>query len=258
MDPDVADAARLLRFGWQPRLLPGKDAEYLRLVRSWDSRPGLQAAVETIADGLGVWIVKVDPTVGIVCCAEADGPFELRTGDFLRQARAESQWSQRVIFAVALLATWRLCFPRPAHLDQLDRVARVSANEVMGYVDGLCDRLDETVDAFETDIDPPVDQPGLERAWRAWQRRGRAARTSDGRRSSRTTSALVARALGWMVDQGLLDKVGDDDGGTYRTRPRLRVLVRELAGTTVYEEVLALAGAVEPARADASSEDRPE
>lgn len=240
MDPDVLDAVRLFRFGLQPRLSPAKDQEYLRLTRSWDSRPELQAACESIGGALGLWILAVDPVVGMVCCAEPDSPFELRIGDFLRQARAEGQWAQRVVFAVAIVATWRLCFPRPSHLDEEDRLARVSLNEVVAYVDGLCDRLDEAVDAFDDDVDPPVDRPELERAWRAWQRRGRTARTSDGRRSYRTTSAIVARALGWMVDQGLMDKVSDDDGGVYRSRPRLRSLVREVAGTAVYEEVLHL------------------
>jgi hypothetical protein len=241
VDRDVIDAGRLLRFGLQPRLLPAHDQAYRDLVRSWDNRPTLQATTEALADGLGVWVVTVDPHVGIVCCAEADSPFDLRIGEFLRQARAEAQWSQRVVFALALLATWRLCFPRPATLDDPEWTARVSASEVMRYLDRLCDQLDEAVDAFEGDVDPPVDRPQLERAWRAWQRRGRAARTPDGRRSSRTTSALVARALTWMVDQGLLDKLNEDEGGTYRSRPRLRVLVRELAGTTIYEEVLRLA-----------------
>jgi hypothetical protein len=242
MDVDVADAARLVRFACQPRLLPARDVEYQRLVRDWPSRPGLQAAAEQIANALGVWIVDVDPTVGVVACAEAEGPFELRIGDFMRQARAEAQWGQRVVFAVTMLAAWRLCFPQAQHLDDPTRVGRLTADELIEYVNGLCARLDEAADAAGEDVDPPVDEPGLELAWRAWQRRGTTARTPDGRRSSRTTSAIVARTLGWMVDQGLLDKVNEDANGTYRTRPRLRALVRELAGSAVYAEVLALTG----------------
>ena len=240
LDTDTTDAARLLRFGCQPRLLPARDAEYLRLVREWPTRPGLQAAVETIAGALGVWVLAVDSTVGLVACAERDSPFELRIGDFMRQARAENHWGQRVVFAVTLLAAWRLCFPQPAHLDDAGRVSRVSADELIEYVSGLCARLDEAAERAGDEVDPPVDEPGLERAWRAWQRRGTTARTPDGRRSSRTTSAIVARPLGWMVDQGLLDKVNDDGGGTYRSRPRLRILVREVAGSAVYAEVVAL------------------
>jgi hypothetical protein len=238
MSADVADAARLVRFACQPRLLPSKDAEYQRLVREWPNRPALQAATEAITGPLGIWIVAVEPAVGVVACAENDSPFELKLGDFMRQARAESQWGQRVVFAVTLLTTWRLCFPQPAHLDDPRRVGRVSTDELIEYVNGLCARLDEAAETADEDIDPPADEPGLERAWRAWSRRGVTARTPDGRLSSRTTSAIVTRTLGWMVDQGLLDKRNDDAGGTYLARPRLRVLVRELAGTAVYEEVL--------------------
>lgn len=240
---DMVDAARLVRFACQPRLLPARDHEYQRLVREWPNRPELQAATEAIADALGMWIVAVDPAGGAVACAENDSPFQLRIGDFMRQARAENQWGQRVAFAVTLLAAWRLCFPQPAHLDDPRRVGRVSADELIDYVNGLCDRLDEAADAAGEQVDPPVDEPGLERAWRAWRRRGTTARTPDGRLSPRTTSAIVARTLGWMVDQGLLEKASDDAGGTYRSRPRLRILVREVAASTVYEEVLALSGA---------------
>lgn len=242
----MADAARLVRFACEPRLLPSRDLEYQRLVREWVSgeRPGLIAATEAIANALGMWIVRVEPGAGVVASAEADSPFELRIGDFMRQARAESQWAQRVVFAVALLAAWRLCYPQPAHLDDPQRVGRVSVDELIDYVNGLCARLDDAAEATGEEVDPPVDEPGLERAWRAWSRRGAAARTPDGRLSPRTTSAIVSRALGWMVEQGLLEKANDDHGGTYRSRPRLRVLVRELAGSAVYEEVLALSDEV--------------
>lgn len=243
MDSDLRDAAALLRFGLQPRLLPHSpgQTEYLRLTRSWASRPQLQQVTEQLAEGLGLWVLAVDPQAGVVCCGEAGGPFDVSMGDFLRQARAETQWAQRVVFAVALLAAWRLCYPRSAHLDDPERVARLSQQELLAYVDGLCDRLDETVEAMGEDVEPPIDQPGLERSWRAWERRGKAARTPDGRRSSRTTGAIVSRALEWMVDQGLLDKRGDDEGGMFIARPRLRLLVREVAGTAVYTELLRFA-----------------
>lgn len=240
---DLADAAQLIRYACQPKLLPSRDPDYQHLVRAWTTgeRPGLVEATEVIANALGIWVVEVEGGVGIVASSEADSPFELRIGDFMRQARAENQWSQRVVFAVTLLAAWRLCFPLPTHLDDPQRVGRVSQDELLDYVDGLCARLDEQADAAGEDVAPPVDEPGLERAWRAWARRGMAGRTSEGRMSSRATSAIAGRALEWMVRQGLLEKVNDDRGGTYRSRPRLRVLVRELAGTDIYHEVLAMA-----------------
>ncbi|MGH9156898.1 MAG: hypothetical protein ACRD1K_13910 [Acidimicrobiales bacterium] len=248
MDSDLRDAATLLRYGLQPRLLPAGpgNAEYLRLTRAWATRPGLRQVTEQLADGLGLWLLAVDPQAGVVCCGESGGPFELSIGDFLRQARAEGQWAQRVVFAVALLASWRLCYPKSIHLDDPERVARFSQQELLAFVDGLCDRLDEAADAAGDDVEPPVDEPGLERAWRAWQRRGKAAHTPDGRRSPRTTGAIVSRALEWMVDQGLLERRSDGEGGTFVARPRLRLLVREAAGTTVYAELTRLAAPPPP------------
>lgn len=246
MTVDLGDAAKLVRYGFEPKLLPARDPEYLRLVRAYQSNAALQDATEQIALGLGLSILAVHPQTGVVAWAEAGSPFGTSVGTFLRQARSEQQWSQRITFGVALLATWRLCYPQPAHLDDAERVARVSVDEVVAFVDGLCDRLDQEAAASEEEVDPPVDQPGLERAWRAWSRRGRAARTPEGRRSARTTPGIVSRALDWMADQGLADKVSDAEGGTFRARARLRVLVRELAAGELYAEVLRLAAELEP------------
>lgn len=239
---DVADAARLLRYACTPKLLPTKEPAYLELVRSWPQRPDLQRAAEEMAGELGLWIVAVEPSTGVICCAEGGSPFEVTVGDFLRAARAEQQWGMRVVFGLTLLAAWRLCYPKPGHLDDPERAPRLSADELVAYVDGLCARLDAHVEALEVDVDPPVDEPELERAWRSWVRRSKTARTPDGRRSPRTTSALVSKALEWMAEQGLLEKRNDAEGGTYLARPRLRVLVKEVAASTLYGEVVRLTG----------------
>lgn len=44
----------------------------------------------------------------------------------------------------------------------------------------------------------------------------------------------------WMADQGLLERVAKaEDPDTYLPRPRLRVLVREVAASHIYEQVVA-------------------
>jgi len=240
MSTDLVDAARLVRFACQPRLTPARNPEYDELVKAWPQRPELRAAAEAVATGLGLWIVGVDRRIGMVCSAEEDSPFELQLTDFYRAARADAQRGLRVAFGVTMLATWRLCYPNPRHLDDDDRVPRVSADEVLAYVDGLCARLDAAVAESDESVDPPVDEPDLERSWRSWMRRSTTARTPDGRRSARTTAAIVARTLEWMVAQGLLEQKSDEEGGTYQARPRLRLLVRAVAGGDLYAEVVRL------------------
>ena len=244
---DVAEAARLISYAMKPRLTPGGDStgDYGRLVGRFIAESGFARAVEDVAAGLGLWLVAVDPVVGAVACAEDESSFTMGLRDYARQTRTEGRMDLRVTHGLAFVAIARLCYPQPNHLEAVDRIARVTVNDVEEYLRRLCARLDERATADELDVDPPVDRPLLERTWRAFQRRAAVARTGDARRNSYTTVAIIGKGLGWLVDQGLAQKVSDEDGGTYRALPRFRLLVRELAGGELYADVLALAEADE-------------
>ena len=240
---DVADAARLLAYAMKPRLTPGAEpgGDYARLVARHAGEGAFAKVVEDVADGLGLWLVAVDSIVGAVACAEEDSMFAMGLRDYARQTRTESRMDLRVIHGLAFVAIARLCYPQPTHLETVDRISRVTVNDVEEYLRRLCSRLDERAAADEVDVDPPVDEPLLERTWRAFARRASAARTGDARRNSYTTVAIIGKALAWLVDQGLTQKVSDEDGGTYRALPRFRILVRELSGGELYADVLRIA-----------------
>jgi hypothetical protein len=240
---DVADAARLLAYAMKPRLTPGGEptGDYAGLVSRFVSDGTFAKTVEDVADGLGLWLVAVDTIVGAVACAEEGSSFAMGLRDYARQTRIEGRMDLRVAHGLAFVAIARLCYPQPTHLEAVDRISRVTVNDVEEYLRRLCARLDERAAADELDIDPPVDEPLLERTWRAFQRRASVARTGDARRNPYTTVAVITKALGWLVDQGLAQKVSDDDGGTYRALPRFRILVRELSGGELYADVLRIA-----------------
>ncbi len=245
---DTVDAARLVAYAMKPKTTPGSDStgEYAALVGRYVGESGFAHTVDDLALGLGLWIVAVDPVVGIVACAEDDSTFALRLRDYARQTRTEGRMDLRVAHGLAFIAIARLCYPQPTHLEAVDRIARVTVNDVDEYLRRLCARLDERADLDELDVDPPVEEPAIERTWRAFQRRAAVARTGDGRSNSYTTTAIIGKALGWLADQGLAQKVTDEDGGSYRALPRFRVLVRALAGSELYADVLALAESPEP------------
>ena len=240
---DVSEAARLVAYALKPKLTPGGEAsgDYGRLVARYSAETSFAKVVEDLADGLGLWLVAVDPIIGAVACAEEDSSFAIRLRDYARQTRTDSRTDLRVIHGLAFIAIARLCYPQPNHVEAVDRIARVTVNDVEEYLRRLCARLDERAAADELDVDPPVDQPLLERTWRSFQRRASAARTGDARRNSYTTVAIIGKALAWLVEQGLAQKVSDDDGGTYRALPRFRILVRELSGGELYGDVLRIA-----------------
>lgn len=240
---DVSDAARLLAYAMKPRLTPGGEpsGDYARLVNRHAAEAAFARVVEDVADGLGLWLVAVDSIVGAVACAEEDSSFAMGLRDYARQTRTEGRMDLRVAHGLAFVAIARLCYPQPTHLEAVDRISRVTVNDVEEYLRRLCARLDERAAADDLDVDPPVEEPLLERTWRAFQRRASAARTGDARRNPYTTVAIIGKALGWLVDQGLAQKVSDEDGGTYRALPRFRILVRELSGGELYADVLRIA-----------------
>lgn len=240
---DSSDAARLLSYAMKPKLTPGGESsgDYGRLVARYAAESSFAKIVEDVADGLGLWLVAVDPIVGTVACAEENSSLAMSLRDYARQTRTESRLDLRVIHGLAFVAIARLCYPQPNHVEAVDRIARVTVNDVEEYLRRLSARLDERVAADELDADPPTDQPLMERTWRAFQRRASAARTGDARRNSYTTIAIIGKALAWLVDNGLAQKVSDDDGGTYRALPRFRILVRELSGGELYRDILRIA-----------------
>lgn len=237
---DVTDGACLLSYAMRPKLTPGGEpsGDYGRLVARYAAETSFAKVVEDIADGLGLWLVAVDPIVGAVACAEEGSSFAMGLRDYARQTRTESRMDLRVTHGLAFIAIARLCYPQPNHVEAVDRIARVTLNDTEEYLRRLCARLDERAAADELDVDPPIDQPLLERTWRAFQRRASASRTGDARRNSYTTVAIIGKALAWLADNGLAQKVSDENGGTYRALPRFRVLVRELSGGELYSDVL--------------------
>ncbi len=107
--------------------------------------------------------MAVDPRAGIVAFAGDDSPFALTVGDYAKRAAgSDPLW---VVHGPAFAAAARLSFPQAAHLDSVDRQPRVSVADVDEYLRRLCARLDE--DFRGEDVDPPADQPALERSWRA-------------------------------------------------------------------------------------------
>lgn len=230
---DASEAAALLRYAWLPRRVPGGDGEYARLVSRYIAEREFQVTCQAVAAGLGVFVVAVDQQAGVVAFAEDGSPFALTVGDYSRRAAGtESMW---VVHGLAFVAAARLCFPQPVHLDAVDRQPRVSVAEVDEYVRRLCARLDE--EHRDVAVDPPADQPSLERSWRAYQRRRETGRTGDDRAHLSSTRRIAEKALEWLTEHGCLRAVPGVDGAFWATA-RFRVVVRELTSSQFYADVL--------------------
>ncbi|MGK4584528.1 hypothetical protein [Kitasatospora sp. HPMI-4] len=235
---DVADAARLVSFGLQAKLLPARDAEYAELIRRHREDPPFARLADAVATGMGLVVLEVSPRAGMAVAAAEESVFAVRMGDYSRRAAAES--TDRFLHGLAHLAVAAMAFPRPEDLADDGYLGRVSVNGVDAFVRQACRRLEQQAEAAGANTDPASDAPGLESAWRVWARRSATGATKDARRLAGSTIGIVSKAVLFLVDSGFLQKVSDDSGGTYRTTARYQLQVRDLAGSAAMAELLDL------------------
>lgn len=235
---DAADAARLVSFGLQPKLLPARDAEYAELLRRHRDEPAFARLADAVATGLGLVVLEVSTRAGMALAAADDSVFAVRMGDYAR--RASSDASDRFLHGLSHLAVAALAFPRPADLADNGYVGRITVNGVDAFVRQACRRLEEQAEEQGENTDPETDAPGLEAAWRVWARRTATGATKDARRLAGSTTGIVGKTVAFLTDSGFLQRTGDDAGGTYRTTARYQLQVRDMAGSAAMAELLEL------------------
>ncbi|WP_329561822.1 hypothetical protein [Kitasatospora sp. NBC_01266] len=235
---DVADAARLVSFGLQAKLLPARDAEYAELVRRHREDPLFARLADAVAAGLGLVVLEVSARAGMAVAAAEDSVFAVKMGDYSR--RAASETADRFLHGLAHLAVAALAFPRPEDLADDGYLGRITVNGVDAFVRQACRRLEEQAEQAGDNTDPTSEAPGLEAAWRVWARRSTTGATKDARRLSGSTIGITGKAVAFLVDSGFLQKTSDDAGGTYRTTARYQLQVRDLAGSAAMAELLDL------------------
>ncbi|OHV36101.1 hypothetical protein BCD49_20190 [Pseudofrankia sp. EUN1h] len=248
----VRDAAELVAFGLRPRLVPARDTRYRDLVRRYLHEAGFAELTHAVADGLGIIVLDVSDRAGLVAGGGAESAFTVRISDYARRAGGEHRAADRMLHALAQLATAALAFPRPADLTDDSYVGRVSVDGVDAFVREAARLLEARAGGAggsagsDPSLDPgpgdqrSQDEPRLEAAWRLYARRPAAGTTRDSRRLAGSTTGIIARAMGFLVESGCLVQVGEEGGGTFRTTARYQVQVRELAADAAMEELLTL------------------
>ena len=235
---DAADAARLVSFGLQPKLLPARDTEYTELLRRYREDPAFARIADAVATGFGLIVLEVSPRAGMAVTADEDSVFAVRMGDYARRASPDS--ADRFLHGLAHLAVAAMAFPRPADLADDGYIGRITVNGVDAFVRQACRRLEERAEEQGDNTDPSTDAPGLEAAWRIYARRSVTGATKDARRLAGSTTGIVGKAVVFLTESGFLQRTGDDAGGAYRTTARYQLQVRDMAGHAAMAELLEL------------------
>jgi hypothetical protein len=235
---DAADAARLVSFGLQPKLLPARDAEYTGLLRRYREDPAFARIADAVATGFGLVVLEVSPRAGMAVTAGEDSVFAVRMADYARRATPDS--ADRFLHGLAHLAVAAMAFPRPEDLADDGYIGRLTVNGVDAFVRQACRRLEERADEEGENTDPFTGAPGLEAAWRVYARRSATGATKDARRLAGSTTGIVGKAVAFLTESGFLQRTGEEAGGAYRTTARYQLQVRDLAGHAAMAELLEL------------------
>lgn len=246
---DVREAARLVAFSLA-RTEPGDDETYRELIAAYLGDGGFRALADTVADGLTLRPVACTGRAGLVLtpssAAEDGEESVLRRGspfaplaDDLGRAGVPMKVRDRQLWTLGLLAVCYCAFPTPDALEDETQVGQVDPHRAQQVLRDLCHHLDRQV---QVQVDPPADEPALERVWRAYLATAETGTTKDARALLSSADALVARVCKSLHELRLLRPVPRVTPAVYRTTPRLQLHVREMAALPYWGE-LAVAAA---------------
>lgn len=215
---EVADAARLLGFACRPRVYVGRDADYAELLNRYRTDEVFHDVFDAMASGLDLRVLDVTDRALLVG-AQLDSPFAFRMSEY----RKSDELDRRVVRGLIVLGIAAYCFPTQRSLEDTG-LPQLTAREVDDFLRAACEELSKR---------PPEsadDEPGVDLAWRLYQRQPAVKGTDRRRRSQSATVDLIEQTLEDFVEWGLVVEE-TVVGGVRRFRglPRLRVQVRELA-----------------------------
>lgn len=231
---DARDAGQLVRLSLNTRGGPLTD-EHQALLDDYFAKPTLREATDATIDGLGLRLVDADARAGLLLTAAgSDSPFRMRMADFFPRQTTSVQ--RRMLLACAMVACFVAFYPRPEDLeDRNDRVRRLDVEDVDRLVRDVAARLDSEARERGEELDPPIDEPDLARAWTVWRQSSNSKKTVDGREREVGTRQVVVRCLDLLAEQGLLRTIAK--GERYAATRRMQAMARELAGSLAWSQV---------------------
>ncbi len=246
-----ADAGLLVRMSLNARSGPLSE-DHAALVGRFLAEPALRGATEATIDGLGLRLVHASQEGGLLLTsAGGDSPFRMRLADYFPRQTTGVQ--RRMLLACAMVASFVAFFPRPEDLeDSNERLRRRDVDDVDRLVRDVSARLDRR-GARERgeELDPPIDEPDLARAWTVWRQTSNSKKGADGREREVGTRQVVVRCLDLLAEQGLLRTIVK--GETYASTRRMQAMARELVGSLAWSQV-APSHPETPEHADAAAE----
>jgi hypothetical protein len=242
---DARDIGQLLSYALRPKMRPGIEGEYGRLLRRYQDEMSFRDAFNDVLDGMQLRVLHAGD-LGIVLTARRESVFAYR----LAAQQGSSSSTQNALRGLAHIGIAAYAYPHPDDLTDTT-VRYVDVMAVEEFIRRACAQLkaraDEVAQGGET-TDRVVDlalAAGLDTVWSEWDQmlavdigtRGR----GSGRISTKSTTYWVLRACKDLVDHGLARAAGKDIDGRFQLLERFRHHVATDAALEGYQALATLA-----------------
>lgn len=220
--PDLRDVGILISCALRPKHRPAADLVYRELLGRYRTEPEFRNAAICVLDGMDLQVLSEAAELGLVLGPRRESLFAARLSDVPNVAGVE----QRLLVGLITAGVAAYAFPTADAFDD-DRVRYVRVADLERF-------LRETCESLKRDADAPLDDEGLEEAWRIYERMPAVHRSEKGRTAGRPSPACttywVGNVLAWLTDQGMARQADRHGAGTYQLLERFRVQVHEMAG----------------------------
>jgi hypothetical protein len=223
--PDLRDVGILISCALRPKNRPAADPIYREVLGRYRTEPDFRNATIYVLDGMDLQVLSEAAELGLILGPRRESLFAARLSDVPNVAGVE----QRLLVGLITAGVAAYAFPTADAFDD-DRVRWVRVADLERF-------LRETCESLKRDADAPLDDEGLEEAWRVYERMPAVHRPEKGRTAGRLspscTTYWVGNVLAWLTDQGMA-RPADRGADTYQLLERFRVQVREMAGHEAY------------------------
>ena len=223
---DLRDVGILISCALQPRLRPAVHPIYRGLLGRYRTEPGFRDATRSILDGMDLLVLSDAAELGLVLGPRRESLFAARLADVPNVTSVE----HRLLVGLITAGIAAYAYPAPESFDD-DRVRYVAVGDLERFLRQTCVHLQRGTAA-------PVDDEGLEEAWRTYERMPAVHRAERGRTTGRLSPACttfwITVVLDWLTGQGMARMAERHGPAAYQLLERFRVQVGELAGHEAY------------------------
>ena len=224
---DLRDVGILITCALRPKHRPAADPVYREVLARYRTEPDFRNAAIYVLDGMDLQVLAEAAELGLILGPRRESLFAARLSDIPNVAGIE----QRLLVGLIAAGIAAYAFPTADDFDD-DRARWVRIADIERF-------LRETCESLKRDADAPLDDEGLEEAWRIYERMPAVHRPDKGRTAGRLspscTTYWVANVLAWLTDQGMARQADRQGPDTYQLLERFRVQVREMAGHEAYK-----------------------